>query len=219
MYKRFFFAVFFSIIIFSNASTAQESGSFQINGGFIYPMKSSNGLTGLLQFNYPLSLKINLYFYTGYSAWDKYKIVYRQQGTISNNDQLYFDTYSADDHVLVPFYAGTSFNMHTNKFFTSFLNIEVGYSYLSYNSYDQVIITDEETGKTLEIYADGYTRKKVKENLFGFGVGAGLSHPMTDNIDLTFSFKLNSFLNANYEGLFSYRGTYTMFLAGFNFNI
>lgn len=217
MYKPLFFAVSLTLILFSTSSLAQESPSFRINGGMIYPKGSSTGLTGLIQFNYPLSEKISLYVFTGSSIWDKQKSIYRKDFATNDNEMI-LHSYSADDHSLIPLYVGSSFNMHTNSFFTAFLNIELGYSYLSFNSYDYTIFKDPESGEVLEFYANQSTRKKVTQNLFGLGLGAGLSHPMSENVDLTLSFKFNNVLNAN-DLLFSYEGTYTLLLTGFNFKI
>ena len=63
-----------SMLIVSEVSLPQSSHSVQINGGIIYPMSSSKGLTGTIQYNYTLNPIINFYAYAGYSAWGKYKI-------------------------------------------------------------------------------------------------------------------------------------------------
>ncbi len=217
MYKQFFFAASLSFILFSTFAFAQESPSFRINGGMIYPKGSSTGLSGLIQFNYPLNEKISFYLYTGSSVWDKKKSMYMKDFATNDNEMI-LHSYSADDHSLVPVYIGSSFNMHTNNFCTAFLNVELGYSYLSFNSYNYELYKHPETGEVLGFYADQKTRKNVTQNLVGLGLGAGISHPMTDDVDLTITFKLNNVLNAN-NWLFNYEGTYTMLLAGLNFNI
>ncbi|MHB8906249.1 MAG: hypothetical protein ACYC6D_09010 [Melioribacteraceae bacterium] len=71
----------------------------------------------------------------------------------------------------------------------------------------------------MKYYVDQSTRKENREDLFGLGIGAGISHSLTENLNLVLLFKLNSYINSNYSGIFSSRGTYTMFLAGFNFSI
>lgn len=203
-----------------NSSYTKNSHSLQFNGGIITPMSSSTGLTGSVQLNYALNERIKLYVYTGYSEWDKYNIVIQLvKEFYSNNEKMFFNSYSADDHILIPVYIGSSVNLHTNKLFTSFLTAEIGYSYLSFNSYDQMRSVNAETGEVLSYRPDVTTKKENKENLFGIGIGAGLFHPISDNTELIFSFKLNSYVNNNLPGLFSRRGTYTAFSAGFNFNI
>ncbi|MGB8316901.1 MAG: hypothetical protein WCE54_02165 [Ignavibacteriaceae bacterium] len=217
-----FFALTFSgINLFGNGIIrAQNNHSIQINGGVISPMSSSKGLSIYLQYNYYLNKQIILYTYTGYSAWDKYKIKLPDNRPFySGIVPKYFNSYSADDHILIPIYLGSRINFYSNNLFTPFINFEIGYSYLSYNSYDQQEEINPETGETVGYYPDNTTKKANRENLFGVGIGAGLSHQISENIDLLLSFKLNSYVNENYNGLFSTQGTYTAFIAGFNFKL
>jgi hypothetical protein len=216
--NSFFSLLIFVSVLFSIPIFAQGDNSFQINGGIIMPMSSSKGLTTSIQFNYKFNPIIELYGYVGYSSWDKYNITYHEDYSPIQKQQ-YFKTYSADNHILVPIYLGGKVNFNTNKLFTSFINFELGYSHLSYNSFNNFKSVDPETGEVLGYRSDFSTKKEVSENLFGIGIGAGLSHPMTESLDLVLSFKLNSYINSNYYGLFSTRGTYSMFLAGFNFKI
>ncbi|VAX29037.1 hypothetical protein MNBD_IGNAVI01-3040 [hydrothermal vent metagenome] len=218
MYKPIISSLIFTSLILFNVISAQESNSIQINGGLIFPKSSSKGLTGLVQFNYPLNEQIYLYAYSGYSSWDKYYVVFREDYSEIQKKQL-FKTYSADDHTLIPVYIGSTINLNTNDFFTFYVTVEAGYAYLHYNSYDNWKSVDPETGEVLGYFVDGASRKEITENLFGIGVGAGISHPMGDNLNLIFSFKLNSYLNSSYYGFLSTQGTYTMFLAGISFNI
>jgi len=220
MCKSFFLLIVYSSIFLCEVVLAQDSHSIQINGGIISPRSSSNGLVGSIQYNYSFNTSLIFYAYMGYSAWDRNKVVLHNiKEVYTNKSQHYFYSYSEDEHYLIPVYIGTSIDLHTNKLFTSFLEFEIGYSYLSYISYENVIVTDPESGEVLSYYADGSTGENVQENLFGVGIGAGLSHPISSGINLLLTFKLNSYVNENYYGLFSKRGTYTTFLAGFNFNL
>ena len=209
-----------SVLIVSEVSLPQSPNSVQINGGIISPMSSSKGLTGTIQYNYLLNPIIKFYAYTGYSAWDKHKIKFPDNRMFySGYGPKYFDSYSADDHILIPFYLGTKINFSTTKFFTSYVNFEIGYSYLSYNSYEQQKVMEPVTEEVIGYHPDESTKKENQESLFGVGIGAGLSYPISESLDLLLSFKLNSYVNENYYGLFSARGTYTTFTAGFNFNL
>ena len=205
-------------LISSNVIYSQESSSIQINGGIISPISSSNGLTALIQYNYNLTPIVSFYIYSGYSYWDKFNVIY-QVDLSPVQRQKNFKTYASDEHILVPLYLGSRINLHTNNIFTLFTNIEIGYSYLKYNSFNHWESVDPETGEILGYYPDPTSKKEIQENVFGIGVGVGLSHPITDSINLLFSVKLNSNINSEYSELFSSRQTYTMFLAGFNFNI
>lgn len=219
MFRYFLTSLVLSLILTGNSSP-QSDHSIQLNAGLIKPMSSSNGLTGMIQYNYAINRIFDFYAYAGYSSWDKYKVRIRLDRTVYNQPEPNFTTaYPYDDHILIPVYIGGRVNFYTNELFSSFLNIELGYSYLSYNSMDLIAVRNPETGDIEKYQADIYSTKIIKENLFGFGIGAGISHPISDQLSLVFSFKLNSYLNSNYNGLFSTRGTYTMFLGGFNYRI
>ncbi|MHB8930670.1 MAG: hypothetical protein ACYC4T_03250 [Melioribacteraceae bacterium] len=218
MLRTFIASLFFLTIILTKVTSAQETNSIQINGGIISPMHSSNGYTGLIQFNYSLTPEFSFYLYSGYSLWDQHKVVYLENYS-SVQKQTIFNSYKADDHVLIPVYFGSRINLHTNKLFTSYLTAELGYSYIRYSSYQNLRSVNPATGEVLKYYVDQSTRKENREDLFGLGIGAGISHSLTENLNLVLLFKLNSYINSNYSGIFSSRGTYTMFLAGFNFSI
>ncbi len=214
-----FFSLLISFMILSQGSIfAQDSNSIQINVGFFMLMNSSKGLTGIIQYNYPLNSTINLYLYTGYSTWDQYKVTFIEDYSLIQKKTI-FQSYSADDHKLIPFYFGSKINLHTNKLFTSYLSCEVGYSYLSYNSYENWKSINPETGEVQGYYADASTRKIINENLFGIGIGFGLVRQLSDNLSLVLSYKLNSNINSNYGSLFSTSETYSQFLFGFGFKI
>lgn len=218
MFKSFFSSLIIISVIFSKFIFAQDSNSIQVNGGIIMPMSSSKGLTASIQFNYTFNPIIQLYGYIGYASWDQYNITFHEDYSPIQKQQ-YFKIYSADNHILLPIYLGGKLNFNTNKLFTSFINLGLGYSHLSYNSFDNFKSFNQEIGEVLGYYPDFSTKKEVSENLFGLGIGAGISHPITESLSLILSFKLSSYINSNYYGLFSTRGTHTMFLAGFDFNI
>lgn len=218
MIRLFISSFFFLSIFLTKITFAQEANSIQINGGIISPMYSSKGYSGLIQFNYPLTKGFSLYLYSGYMWWDQHKVVYLEDNSIVQK-QTIFNSFNANDHVLIPVYIGSRINLHTNKLFTSYLTAELGYSFISYNSYQNLRLVNPATGEVLDYYVDQSSRKKNREDLFGLGIGAGISHSLTENLNLVALFKLNSYINSNYSGIFSSRGTYTMFLVGFNFII
>jgi hypothetical protein len=217
MFKTFSTSLIILFLI-SNFLFAQEANTIQINGGIIMPMNSSKGLTTSLQFNYSLSSKFQVYLYGGYSAWDKYNTHYLENLSTIQHKQ-HFTSYSADEHILIPIFFGAKINLHTNKIFTSFLNFELGYSYLSFNSYQQSKVINPETGEVLSYHPDIFSKIENEENLFGFGIGAGISHPMGRKLNLILAFKLNGYLNSNYYNFFNGSSVNTTILAGFGFNI
>lgn len=217
--KKISFVIVISLLFISN-SNSQNRISVEFAGGIIAPLRSSNGLSTAVQFNYRINSSFSFYIYSGIAGWDKYKIkFYDDRIFYSGYGPKYFDSYSSNNHILIPVYLGSKINFHTNKFFTSYLNVEVGYAYLSYNSYEQMKVINSETGEIVDYRPDESTKKINKENLFGIGIGAGISHPVSKSVDLLLAFKLNSFVNEHYYGLFSTQGTYTTFTAGCNFNL
>lgn len=214
------FILFFSIVLMtaSGPVSAQDDNSLQVNGGLIIPRTSSNGFTSSLQYNYSLNDAVHFYIYSGYSFWDKFKVRYLEDySSFQNINQ--FETYSADEHTLIPVYVGGSINLHTNKIFTAFASVEAGFSRLSYNRYKVDRIVDSETGEVTTYKPDLSTRQKINENLFGIGLGFGLFHPLAENINLVLTFKINSSLNSSYYKFLSNHATYSSYNLGVNFRI
>ena len=203
---------------FSYSALPQDSLSIQVSGGIIMPMSSSKGLTATAQLNYSVSQNIQLYIYSGYAAWDQFNVNFTE-GHSPVQKETRFRTYIADKHIFIPVYVGSRFHLHTNKHFTSFLCAELGYSYLNYNSYDYYKSVNPETGEVTGYFADRRTKQEITDHLFGFGVGAGVYQKMTENLHIVLSFRLNTNFGSRYEGFFNTKGTYTLFLAGFNFVI
>ncbi len=92
------------IILISSSAKPQTESSINILGGIISPINSSNGLTGLLEFNRPVSNKISLYTYSGLLSWDKNSIRFH----IPNRNDVH--SYSETDHILIPFYFSAKFS-------------------------------------------------------------------------------------------------------------
>ncbi len=217
--KRIVFALIFTLFSFFNL-LSQDRISLQINGGILYPQHASNGLILKAQMNYKISKSFSFYLYSGINQWDKFIIKLRGQAEYNgSNYTRIFDSYSSDNHFMIPVYLGSKFIFNTNKLFSSYLNLELGYSYLTYNSYDQLILENIETGFIKNYIPDLNSIKKIRDSLIGLGAGAGISHPLSNRIDLLFAFQLNSFINKRYEGFFSNEGTYTAFTLGINYNI
>lgn len=197
-------------LLFAQAVFAQDNTSVQINGGFVSKRMSSPGLNSTVQINYKISESVELYSYLGYASWDQYKIVI-QEGL------NYYRCAVEDDHTMIPSFVGARTYFGQTSWFTSFIEAEAGYLYLSYNSYKPFRTTI--SSNQIAFYPDYGTKKYNKENLFGIGLGVGIIHPMSGNINLVFSYKLNTFINGGYNGLFSKRGTYSLINVGLNYII
>ncbi len=218
MLKSIILSVIFISVFQSQNLLAQESNSLQISGGVISPMSSSNGLSGTLQFNYSLSSDINLYINTGYASWDNYYVTFLEDYS-SIQHKTHFKTPAEGNHTMIPLYFGARWNFHTIKLFSSFIELEAGYTYLDFIEFGINKIINPETGEVVDYQKSGTIQFDKHENLFGVGLGAGILHPITKNFNLILEFKLNSHINSDYYGLFSTRGTYTRFIGGFSFNI
>lgn len=213
--------LFFSFIVLVSLSgllTAQNSGAIQFNAGAALPINSSKGFTTSLQYNYPVSQSVQLYAYSGISYWDENQLVYvfEHSNMPAPDSKVTCDT---DEHVLIPLYIGSRFNLHADRLFTTFLTLELGYSHLSYNTYENYEVVSEKTGETVDYLVDPNSKRKVNENLFGIGTGFGISHEITRGMELMLFFKLNSFVNSNYTGFFTSRGTYNTAALGINYGI
>lgn len=179
------------------------------------PMNSSKGLFTTVQYNYQFNSTFQFYLSGGYVSWDQYKISLRTD--FPYPQQQVYSSYTADDHVMIPINIGTRINLHTNSWFTSFLNFEAGYYHLSYNKFTNYIARDPQ-GLIIGFYAN-MPGTKVVENLLGFGIGAGISHPINKNLAMVFAYKLNSFANMNGHAILTTRTTYSTVTAGFDYNI
>ena len=214
--------IFVSLILFvgipQSFTFAQYNNSIQFNSGIIFPRNSSNGFSTFVQYNYSLNSKINLYFSAGYSKWDRNNITYREELT-GVQRQEYFRTYNEDNHSLIPLNFGAKINFHSNKFFTSFVNFEIGYAHLSFDIYDNIRVVSPITGEVTSYIIDGSTKKEINENLFNVGVGTGLSHPLTQSLDLILAFKINSNFNGEEFGFLRANRTYSTWYVGVNVKI
>lgn len=206
------------LISISGILTAQNSRSIQFNAGAVFPMNSSKGFSTSLQYNYSLNSSVQFYAYSGISYWGKNHVIHEMDYSEIQNNQ-FITSYDTDEHLLIPVYIGSRINLHSDKLFTTFINLEAGYSHLSYNAYDNVKVVDENTGRVVEFYADPKSKRKVNDNLFGLGAGVGISHEIAQGLELMISYKLNSFINSNYNGFFTSRGTYNTLVLGFNYSI
>ncbi|MCF8259417.1 MAG: hypothetical protein K9J12_01470 [Melioribacteraceae bacterium] len=217
--KKYLFALLtIIVVIISTVTYAQDSNSIQVNGGIFMPMSSSKGFNTSIQYNYHLSNNIQLYIYSGYSSWDRFNVIFTEDWSTIQK-QTHFSTYISDNHILIPVFIGSRINFHSSKLFTSFATFEIGYSNLSYDNYGIKKEINPVTGEVLSYNPDLRTKKEITENLLGIGAGVGLSHTITENINIILSFKLNSQLNSKDYSFLSSRGTYTAINLGFNFNL
>ena len=90
-----------SVLVLSSIIYSQEKSSFQFSGGTVYPLSSSPGLSGALQYNYNLNTRFNLFISADYSAWDIRNFSYPDK-----NMGDYRMSYSESDHSLSRIMAG-----------------------------------------------------------------------------------------------------------------
>ena len=50
-----------SVLVLSSIIYSQEKSSFQFSGGRVYPLSSSPGLSGGIQYNYNINTRFNLF--------------------------------------------------------------------------------------------------------------------------------------------------------------
>ncbi len=208
----------FLLFFLASGLFAQSFHSIQFGGGLVLPRASSKGLSAQVQYNYSLNETYNFYIYSGYFTWDKYNITFIGKSAPYGTEKLFY-SHGSDNHVLIPVYFGTRINFNTIKSFTTFIELEAGYSYLSYTAYGHIKETDPETGYTLSYYADQSSAQNTVKNLFGVGFGLGVFHPIAQTVNVVLSYKLNSNFNASESGFFSAFGTYSTLFFGLGINI
>lgn len=190
--KKVFISVLF---LFSFAKIiSQPQYSVQINGGLLYPNGADKGLVANLQLNYFLKESNYIYLSTGILNWDKKYIFLSEQGKI-------YSSHSEDDHELISFYSGYHLILKSVKTFKIFVDAEIGYNYLSYNSYKNFIeVIEEDEHITKYIFGfDPSSRKRVSKNLFGVGLGTGIKNMLTENFGMSVELKMNKlFYSTNY---------------------
>jgi len=181
-------------------------------GGVVAPMSSFSGLSSSLQYNYNLSARFNVFVSANYSAWDKkYFNIYDD----SHLPTQFKTAYPESDHSLSRIMTGVRYILVEPAQFRLFVEGGIGYSYLKYKYYNINTVNNPD-GTTELLYSNGTYEN---ENLFNLSSGMGFIHKMTSRWDILFEFKLNTYINSHYYGLFSTRGTFTEFNGGFNYSL
>jgi opacity protein-like surface antigen len=198
------------VLFLASLIYSQEKSSIQFSGGLVQPMSSNPGLSSTLQYNYNINSRFNLFVSTDYSAWDKRNFSYPDK---SSGD--YRMSYSESDHSLSRIMAGGRYLITQPEQFKLFVDAGLGYSYLQYKVYDLVQSINPDNSTKLVLNPAG----KVHQNLFNFSSGIGFIHPITNRWDMIFEYKLNTYLNSQYNGLLSSQNTFSSFQLGFNCKI
>ena len=199
------------IILYSTKIFSQRGNTIQISSGVMSARNSDKGILGTIQFNYNINDSFSLYTYSGIFYWNTNKVNYYAGQETANNLR---NTYSEDNHKMIPFYIGSRYFFNNSSVFKPFVNIEIGFSYLIFNSYAFNQINNPDGTFTLE---PGNKTEK-KDTFFGAGVGIGASHDIGDNLELLLEFRFNTLKNANYEWLSSGR-TLRTFQFGFAYKL
>jgi len=200
------------VLLLSSFLFPQGMSSIQFSGGLVEPMSSNPGLSGVIQYNYNLTSRFNLFVSTDYSYWGQKYNNYYYDALSYNQHKI---VYPESDHSLSRAMAGARYVVVEPAKFRLFVEGGIGYSYLKYKSYNINLVTNPD-GTAELLYSNGAYES---ENLFNISTGIGFIHKMTSRWDILFEFKLNTYLNSHYYGIFSARGTFTEYFAGFNYRI
>ena len=206
------YLIMVSVLILSSIIYSQGKSSFQFSGGMVYPISSSSGLSGALQYNYNINSRFNIFVSADYSVWDKRNFNYLDNSNVTGG---YKSGYSETDHTLSRIMAGGRYLITKPDQFKLFVDAGIGYSYLQYNIYDMKNINNPDG--TIEVLFS--PAGKIHQNLFNFSSGIGFIHPITERWDILLEFKLSTYLNSQYHGLFSSQSTFSSFQFGFNYKI
>lgn len=189
------------VLIVYLISTNVFSQSFQklfVSGGLIYPELNRTGFSVSAEYEKQLSPSLSLYCYTGIVSWDQ-NIVSAGRGGWSQ-----LSSYSENDHSLYPFYGGVRLIISTIKTFKMFADFELGYNYLVYNYYNDIVVEEPGTNKVISFYPDFNSGKRESEALFGFGAGIGFLQPLSQKIGLYFEYKRNTLMNRMNDPMINY---------------
>ncbi|MBU1096416.1 MAG: hypothetical protein CVV23_16465 [Ignavibacteriae bacterium HGW-Ignavibacteriae-2] len=215
MKKSFVVSFILISIISSNFIYSQNFGSFEISGGLVLQSSASNGFNTTIQYNHRFNDDIQFYIYSGYTSWNEFYVTFTEELTPPQKETI-FKAYTQDNHILIPIYFGSRVNLQTNKLFTAFASFEIGYSYLNYNSYQVKKIIDPANGVVISYQPDINTKKEVKENLLGIGLGAGITREITKAINIVLFYKINSQINSEYYDALSSKATFSAINLGIN---
>ncbi len=218
MKKSFLFVLIAILTILSSSTFGQSFSSIQINSGMIFPFSASNGFSGTIGYKYYFNKSFGMYAYTGYFAWGKNFIIYKEDMTL-NQHQQYFDSYSTDNNMLIPLYVGCELNLYKSNLFSVEGILEAGYSRLSYDSYQNIKVTNPSTEAVTAYKVDPNSGTQVNKNLFGAGIGIGISHPLSKYLNLALTYKFNILGNSKYTNLLSSGEKYTSLLIGLVYNL
>lgn len=202
-----------AIIFITNSIKAQSDISIQLNSG----ISDFSGYSGLLQLNYSLNSEIDLYLYSGYSNVDEHNRL-GHRGLEFTDNRHSSGSFVGNSNV-IPIYFGGSLDLFENDWITTFANLELGYSHLSFNTYERMLPVFSNDGEIRRYSPDRSTREKHTENLFGTGIGLGASHPITTGLEVLLTIKLNTSTNFEKMNMFNRRSTYTSLLAGINYRL
>jgi hypothetical protein len=190
---------FVVVIIALLISTNVFPQSFQkliVSGGLMYPQSNHMGGSFSAEYEKQLSPSLSLYCYTGIVSWDQ-NIVH----TIPSPE---LTSYSENAHSLYPFYGGVRLIISTIKTFKMFADFELGYNYLVYNSYNNIVVEEPGTNKIIDFYPDYGSKKRESESLFGFGAGLGFLQPLTHKIGLYFECKRSTLMKRINDPMVNY---------------
>ncbi|MDR3666924.1 MAG: outer membrane beta-barrel protein, partial [Ignavibacteriaceae bacterium] len=198
-----------SVLILTSLVYSQEKSSIQFSGGIVYPISSSSGLSGTIQYNYNINSRFNFFVSADYSSWDETNFNYIDKSSMVGT---YKTGYSESDHAFSRIMAGGRYLITQDDQFNLFVDAGIGYSYLKFNVYDMKENNNPDGSIEVLFTPAG----KVSENLFNISSGIGFIHPMTERWDILFEYRLNTYLNSQYHGLLSSNGTFSNFQLGFN---
>ncbi len=184
--KKSCFAVLF-FMFFGNVS-CQFVNSVNLNAGLIMPTTGQTGTLIGLEVTHKINNTWSLYLSSGILNWNRNKV-------LLSWDYSDLSSYNEDNHQMYPIYIGTRMVISNIKTFQIYANLELGYNYLKYNSYQNFIITDESTKKILAFYVNQASRRETSENLIGVGFGLGFVQNISNSFSFLVEYKRNTIGN------------------------
>jgi|GEM_PF-4490410 len=205
-YSRLFLILFSSIILIS--INAQENLHLHVAGGLVSPFNSKRGGSILGKAQYHIDKQFSLYFQSGYLYYGEYYLNYE----IDHERKRIADELN---HEVIPILLGGRYTAVNESSWYPFIEVELGVSIYNFQKGDIIPRYHHETGELVQF--DRVNLREENKVLASYGVGFGITHPITQNLGTEIGLKLNSNIDEQYSILLGGRGTYTTIYWGFVF--
>jgi hypothetical protein len=198
--------VVISVCFITSFLYGQDKYSLQVSGGFIFPANTEYGLITRMQINYKYDEIYSFYFAAGYSTWENNHVQYTYRNPTSTTtgrpgNEEFRITFNEFDHYLIPVSFGSKFIVSANKYFSGFMETEIGVNYLQYKK-QKLFIQDNPDGSSGIAPHNIKNQETINELLFSIGFGAGIMRKVRNCDNVTIGFRITPMINVGHNSSF-----------------